>query len=265
MKLNSLKGRHTLSFAPFPNSCHSEQAQATLGVSARRRTPRMFAQTMLHQGILTRTSFLNFRSVLQLILIIPFLTSFCFSATPKTKPRAPEPFVSHFLQLDLDNAKKQAEQVLARSPHNVTALFVRMELAELQAQTPIMLDSALRLCRGHAPASVQEIASSRILHNAANSKAFNNVLPRVTVAAQQENGCSLNLKLALVAAAADGATGINLDQAAASAGLLTRWRISGPFGRYSNAEFEQRWGPELNRSEERRVGKECRSRWSPYH
>src|SRR3989454_7214297 len=24
-------------------------------------------------------------------------------------------------------------------------------------------------------------------------------------------------------------------------------------------------GPELERSEERRVGKECRSRWSPYH
>ena len=25
------------------------------------------------------------------------------------------------------------------------------------------------------------------------------------------------------------------------------------------------WGRSLNRSEERRVGKECRSRWSPYH
>ena len=24
-------------------------------------------------------------------------------------------------------------------------------------------------------------------------------------------------------------------------------------------------GPSLHRSEERRVGKECRSRWSPYH
>ena len=23
--------------------------------------------------------------------------------------------------------------------------------------------------------------------------------------------------------------------------------------------------PQINRSEERRVGKECRSRWSPYH
>ena len=25
------------------------------------------------------------------------------------------------------------------------------------------------------------------------------------------------------------------------------------------------WSPEIMRSEERRVGKECRSRWSPYH
>ena len=25
------------------------------------------------------------------------------------------------------------------------------------------------------------------------------------------------------------------------------------------------WGPMFTRSEERRVGKECRSRWSPYH
>jgi len=27
----------------------------------------------------------------------------------------------------------------------------------------------------------------------------------------------------------------------------------------------QRWQPGTQRSEERRVGKECRSRWSPYH
>ena len=27
----------------------------------------------------------------------------------------------------------------------------------------------------------------------------------------------------------------------------------------------EKFGPALTRSEERRVGKECRSRWSPYH
>ncbi len=29
--------------------------------------------------------------------------------------------------------------------------------------------------------------------------------------------------------------------------------------------YEVRWPSWENRSEERRVGKECRSRWSPYH
>ena len=38
----------------------------------------------------------------------------------------------------------------------------------------------------------------------------------------------------------------------------------------SNSEYEEIgdievWGGRLKRSEERRVGKECRSRWSPYH
>ena len=34
-----------------------------------------------------------------------------------------------------------------------------------------------------------------------------------------------------------------------------------------NTEIERNWGKAMDyrRSEERRVGKECRSRWSPYH
>ena len=34
--------------------------------------------------------------------------------------------------------------------------------------------------------------------------------------------------------------------------------------RYRKGELGDTWGEE-GRSEERRVGKECRSRWSPYH
>ena len=29
--------------------------------------------------------------------------------------------------------------------------------------------------------------------------------------------------------------------------------------------YNAKWGGTIDRSEERRVGKECRSRWSPYH
>ena len=39
--------------------------------------------------------------------------------------------------------------------------------------------------------------------------------------------------------------------------------ISGGFGRDLNFELIEKFP--LGRSEERRVGKECRSRWSPYH
>src|SRR5256884_9356986 len=38
-----------------------------------------------------------------------------------------------------------------------------------------------------------------------------------------------------------------------------------PFARLKESLFEQGKADVYNRSEERRVGKECRSRWSPYH
>ena len=43
--------------------------------------------------------------------------------------------------------------------------------------------------------------------------------------------------------------------------LIERGRKTTDFGKgfYTTTDFEQA------RSEERRVGKECRSRWSPYH
>src|SRR5438093_12595369 len=43
---------------------------------------------------------------------------------------------------------------------------------------------------------------------------------------------------------------------------FARWRISDPLLYYNRLNDER---SALSRSEERRVGKECRSRWSPYH
>src|SRR2546430_7320268 len=42
---------------------------------------------------------------------------------------------------------------------------------------------------------------------------------------------------------------------------VRRW----PRGRYKSRAWTRRAGAQCGRSEERRVGKECRSRWSPYH
>ena len=89
----------------------------------------------------------------------------------------------------------------------------------------------IRLCGfAQLPAApeLHELASNRVLQHAANSLAFNSVLRRVKLAAAIQNGCTFNLRLALVAAAWDGAN-VDLDtggsfQRAAYA-LADRWPV----------------------------------------
>ena len=149
-----------------------------------------------------------------------------------------------FSDFNITASAADADQLLRRHPGDVVALFVRMETSALEQRTEPVLDSALRLCTMPAPPEIQEIASSRILENAGNSHVFRNVLRRVGLAMEEGNSCTFNLRLALVAAAADGATPLNIDKTADSAGLLTRWRITGPFGRFSNVDFDRKWPPE---------------------
>src|SRR5437667_70884 len=106
-----------------------------------------------------------------------------------------------FFKLDLPAAMRQAEAVLVREPKNASALFARMETAELQGQTSVVLDSALRLCATQASSALLEVASSRIFRHAGNTQAFHSVVHRVNAEAQRETGCAQNLRLALVAAA----------------------------------------------------------------
>src|SRR5256714_11046850 len=158
--------------------------------------------------------------------------------------RPPATALESFFKLDLPAAMRQAEAVLARDPQNASALFARMEAAELQGQTSVVLDSALRICAIHASPALLEVASGRIFRHAGNTQAFHAVLRRVNAEVQQETGCAENLRLALVAAAADGDPDVDLDHTASAAGLLTRWRVAGPFGRYSNADFDRKLEPE---------------------
>jgi len=118
-----------------------------------------------------------------------------------------------------------------------------METAELQERPETVLDSALRLCALPAAPQLHELASNRVLQHAANSWTFNSFLRRVKSIAATHNGCTFNLRLALVAAGTDGSN-VDLDMAAHSSGMFTRWRIAGPFGRYNNVDFERRWPPE---------------------
>jgi tetratricopeptide (TPR) repeat protein len=179
------------------------------------------------------------RVVLFTILVV------CVSLSGYATSRNSEQFITSFICFDLDTAGKQAAAVLKKQPANASAWFVRMEVAELQGQPKSVLDSALRLCRLNAPEAVQQIASAKVLRNAANTAVFNAFLARVKTESELGNACSLNLKLALVAAASDG-SGIDIDKAVRAAGLLTNWRVAGPFGHYSNADFDHHWAPEAD-------------------
>jgi hypothetical protein len=148
-----------------------------------------------------------------------------------------------FSDFDLVAASEGAELRLHRAPNDVQALFVRMEAAELQERPELVLDSALRLCNLSAAPELHEVAANRVLQHAANTQVFNAVLRRVKLAATVGNDCSFNLRLALVAAATDGAN-LDLDSVTHASGLLTRWQIVGPFGHYNNVDFDRRWLPE---------------------
>lgn len=171
-----------------------------------------------------------------------------FTQTKPAQPKkAPDSLLQRFISdFDLSGASEEAETRLKRAPNDTTALFVRMEIAELQERPDLVLDSALRLCALPADPALQELASNRVLQHAGNTRAFNSVLRRVRYAATLNSLCTFNLRLALVAAATDGHPKVDLDQAARGAGLVTHWRIAGPFGQFNNVDFERRWAPEMD-------------------
>ena len=189
------------------------------------------------------------------IVLLCLSTAVGFSQ--KAQPsKVPDSVVqSFFADFNLPAAANAADARLRRSPRDTTALLVRMETAELQERPEAVLDSALRLCALPAAPELHDLASNRVLQHAANSAAFNTVLRRVKSAAAIHNGCTFNLRLALLAASSDGPN-IDLDTAALSSGLLTRWRIAGPFGRYNNVDFDRRWLPETERSFRERYASE---------
>jgi tetratricopeptide (TPR) repeat protein len=179
---------------------------------------------------------------------------FCLSASAgfaqKTRAansdKAIDSLLKSFSDFNLPATVEATDSRLRHAPKDTVALFIQMETAELQERPKVVLDSALRLCALPAAPELHELASNRVLQHAANSLALNAILRRVKGAGAIHNGCTFNLRLALVAAASDGAS-VDLDTAAHSSGLLTRWRIVGPFGRYNNVDFERHFLPETER------------------
>ncbi|MFB3915872.1 MAG: DUF3857 domain-containing protein [Terriglobales bacterium] len=154
-----------------------------------------------------------------------------------------------FEKSDLDGARALADAALhARKPGEeaiLEALFVKMEAGALQVDTAAELDSALRLCelRANTDARVT-VAAARVLDRAANTTGFRAIVPRLEKLVAAGGPQTTYLRAALLAAAADGVPGLSVTDLARQSGLITDWRIVGPFGRYPNVAFERAWAPE---------------------
>ncbi|HEY3768394.1 MAG TPA: DUF3857 and transglutaminase domain-containing protein [Candidatus Angelobacter sp.] len=187
---------------------------------------------------------ISVRALILLSLCLSACAGFSQTASTVSPDKAASSLLQKFLSdFDLPAASENADLRLRHAPNDVAALFVRMETAELQERPELVLNSALRLCNLNAAPEIHELASNRVLQHAANTLAFNAALRRIKAAVAINNDCTFNLRLALVAAATDGAN-LDLDAATHSSGLLTHWQMVGPFGHYNNVDFERHWQPE---------------------
>jgi tetratricopeptide (TPR) repeat protein len=152
-----------------------------------------------------------------------------------------------FENSDPDGARAAAAEVLKQEPANRAALFITMEAAALEADSAAELDAALRLCETKAKEPQVNIAAARILELAANTAQFRAIVPRLQALLADYTPQASDLRTALLAAAADGTPGIDARAVAHDSGLATDWRIAGPFGRFSNVDFDRRWPAELDR------------------
>ncbi len=150
-----------------------------------------------------------------------------------------------WLRSDLSTARELATKILAKYPSKRDALFVLMEAASLQADPETELDAAIRLCQQKFDGDSRiTIAAARILSLAANTEQFRAAIPRLKVLVSNDFALGNYIRSALLAAAMDGAPGLSPLKLAVDSGLVTDWRVAGPFGKFGNVDFEQKWEPE---------------------
>lgn len=163
------------------------------------------------------------------------------SGIPTPHPRSAA--TALLVDSDLEAALRLTTATLARNPDDREAWFVRMEAAALASDVSTELEAALRLCElapNHRPAM---IAAARIAELATNTGAFRAALPSLEKLVLGNPQESEFLSRALLNAAADGAATAPVAQLARQAGLLTEWRVAGPFGHFSAADFDRSFIP----------------------
>jgi hypothetical protein len=181
-----------------------------------------------------------------------------FAGTPPRRRQAPPAasadsrpsaaVVALFVNSNLDSARSLAAAALRKNPADLDALFVEMEAAALEADGKGEFQAALRLCEAGSASEDQRplIAAARILDQAGNTSAFRAAVPRIRKLITTRGATSNFLRAALVAAAADGIPGLSLLDLARESGLITDWRLAGPFGNYPNVAFDRVFAPEYD-------------------
>jgi len=182
-------------------------------------------------------------------LVFLLLASALAHAAPRKAKRATPDLANQaaralFVESDLERARSFAAQASARDVRDLRALFVAMEAAALAADSPAAVEAALRLCETRRADVRVNIAGARILELAANTPEFRAAVPRLERLLRLESPQASYLRAALLAAALDGLPGLDLAALAADAGIVTRWRVYGPFGSRPNVDWEQRFEPE---------------------
>jgi hypothetical protein len=160
-------------------------------------------------------------------------------AAPKRQP-VPDPAQDFYTHSDLQSVRTAVQSSMA----SVSTLFAAMEAAALQLDTPAELDLALRLCELSVSDPRANVAASRILELAANTQEFRAIVPRIHALLAADAPQANTLRAALIAAANDGLPGLDRATLAHNSGLLTDWRIAGPFGRFGNVAYEKSWPAE---------------------
>ena len=145
-----------------------------------------------------------------------------------------------------------AQEELKQNPGNLEALFIEMEAAALEADSAAELSAALKLCGGrgawqHDP---------EIDHRGGAGARRWRPTPRISAQPFRESrrcsarGSDRFIRSPVTCARrwwprpADGAPGLDVPKLARESGLMTGWRVAGPFGHYGNLEFDQHWSPE---------------------
>ncbi len=147
-----------------------------------------------------------------------------------------------FVDSDSAAALQQSKIELRRNPSDLNALFAQMEAARLQLRSEEELHSALLLlekARGSDPRA--QLAAGRIQELAANTPSFRNAVPRLCTLLRENNAYSREITTALLKAHEDG---IPIPRGAHLARRITRWQVAGPFGEFSNVDFDRSWPPE---------------------